>query len=329
MIEIYTTNIKQSLKNKCYFSALALALTLPDMCGMAEFPNETSVAKRYIDWYDNYIGHYMKNDDEIDKNNPWLSGEVIYNLRNTFLHQGSPNVIGSKVKETSNQLDDFMLLLGDGTVIQQAAFSLDLGYGEVTYRNILVDVTYLCDWLCDAALWYYRNNENKFEFKFSVITQEEYIKPIQIDYSDDIVAKILNKKLEESGSTKRVVENPEHNPLKSIKEGMDIIFADEETRKRFLSGDSTITLTRPSTVPSKSEKSGKVMSKREAQIRSFFGRHFKKKIYVEKKEEIILSVLEAKTKQQVNNNLMKFFKSEEVKIIYQRMQPLLKDMPGK
>lgn len=306
MIEIYTTNIKQSLKNKCYFSALALALTLPDMCGMAEFPNETSVAKRYIEWYDNFIGHYMKNDDEIEKNNPWLSGEVIYNLRNTFLHQGSPNVIGSKVKETSNQLDDFMLLLGDGTVIQQAAFSLDLGYGEVTYRKILVDVTYLCDLLCDAALWYYRNNENKFEFKFSVITQEEYIKPIQIDYSDDIVAKILNKKLEESGSTKRVIENPEHNPLKSKKEGMDT-----------------------STVPSKSEKSGKVMSKREAQIRSFFGRHFKKKIYVEKKEEIILSVLEAKTKQQVNNNLMKFFKSEEVKIIYQRMQPLLKDMPGK
>lgn len=71
------------------------------------------------------------------------------------------------------------------------------------------------------------------------------------------------------------------------------------------------------------------MSKRESQIRSFFGRHFKKKNYVEKKEEIILSVLEAKTRQQVNNNLMKFFKSEDVKVIYQRLQPLLKDMSGR
>lgn len=329
MIEIYTTNIKQSLKNKCYFSALALALTLPDMCGMAEYPEESSVAKRYIDWYDNCIGHYLKNDEGIDSQNPWLSGEVIYNLRNTFLHQGSPNVIGSKVKEASNQLDDFMLLLGDGTVIQQVALSFDLGYGEVTYRKILVDVTYLCDCLCNAALWYYKNNTDKFEFKFSVITQEDYVKPKEIDYSDDIVAKILNKKLEESGSTKRIVENPDHNPLKSIKEGLDVIFANDETRERFLSGESTITLTRPASIPQESVKNGNTMSKREAQIRSFFGRHFKKKIYVEKKEEIILSVMEAKTRQQVNNNLMKFFKSEEVKIIYQRLQPLLKDMPGR
>ena len=47
MIEIYVNNIERSLKNKCYFSALAL----PDMCGMAEFPEEQSVSKRYIEWY--------------------------------------------------------------------------------------------------------------------------------------------------------------------------------------------------------------------------------------------------------------------------------------
>lgn len=328
MIEIYTTNIKQSLKNKCYFAALSLALTLPDMCGMAEYPKESSVAKRYIAWYDNYIGRYMKNED-VGQKAPWLSGEVIYNLRNTFLHQGSPSVIGDKVKEGDNQLDDFMLLLGDGTVIQQVAFSFDVGYGEVTYRKILVDVTYLCDSLCDAALEYYKNNIDKFEFKFSVITQEKFISPVAVDNSDDIVAKILNKKLEDSGSKKRIIENPEHNILKSIREEPDIIFANDKTIKIFLSGESTSTLTIPASVPPQLEKSGKTMSKRESQIRSFFGKHFKKKIYVEKKEEIILSVLEAKTRQQVNNNLMKFFKSEEVKVIYERLQPLLKEMPGR
>lgn len=326
MIEIYTTNIKQSLKNKCYFSALALALTLPDMCGMAEYPKELSVAKRYIAWYDNYIGCYMKNED-VGQKAPWLSGEVIYNMRNTFLHQGSPSVIGDKVKEADNQLDDFILLLGDGTVIQQAAYSFDVGYGEVIDRKILVDVTYLCDSLCDAALWYYKNNIDKFEFKFSFITQEEFISPVTVDNSDDIVAKILNKKLEDSGSTKRIIENPEHNLLKSIREELHFIFANDKTRKIFLSGESTITLTIPASVSPQLEKSGKTMSKRESQIRSFFGKHFKKKIYVEKKEEIILSVLEANTRQQVNNNLMKFFKSEEVKVIYERLQPLLKEMP--
>jgi len=328
VIEIYTKNIKQSLKSKCYFSALALALTLPDMCGMAEYPEESSVAKRYIDWYDNYISCYMKNDDGIDQSNPWLSGEVIYNLRNTFLHQGSPSVIGAKVREERNQLDDFMLLLGDGTVIRQAACSFDLGYGEITYRKILVDITYLCDLLCDGALWYYTNNTEKFEFRFSFITQDEFITPKEIDYSEDVVAKIFNRKLKESGSTRQVVENTEHNALKSMKEGLDIIFANDEIRERFLSGER-ITLTGPTEIPKNSSKNDNKMSKREAQIRSFFGRHFKEKICIEKKEEIILSVLEAKTKQQVNNHLMKFFKSEEVKIIYQRLQPLLKNMPGK
>lgn len=45
MIDIYVKDIKVSLENKAYFSALALALALPDICGSAEYPNE-SVAKR-------------------------------------------------------------------------------------------------------------------------------------------------------------------------------------------------------------------------------------------------------------------------------------------
>ena len=69
--------------------------------------------------------------------------------------------------------------------------------------------------------------------------------------------------------------------------------------------------------------------KREAQVRSFFGRHFKKQVYVDKKEEIIQAVLRSKTKQQVNNNLMKHFTSKEVKIICQRLEPLIRNLPGK
>jgi hypothetical protein len=36
MIEIYVNEIRNALKNQFWFSALALALTLPDICGMAE-----------------------------------------------------------------------------------------------------------------------------------------------------------------------------------------------------------------------------------------------------------------------------------------------------
>lgn len=68
---------------------------------------------------------------------------------------------------------------------------------------------------------------------------------------------------------------------------------------------------------------------RESQIRSFFGQNFKKKEYTKHKEDIIEIILNAKTKQQVNNNLMKFYKSEIVSEIYKKLQPLIRELPGK
>lgn len=71
-------------------------------------------------------------------------------------------------------------------------------------------------------------------------------------------------------------------------------------------------------------------SRREAQVRSFFGRYFKKKIYTEYKEDIIDAILSGKTKQQVNNNLMRIYSDGSiVSHIYQTIQPLIKDLPGK
>ena len=50
MIDVYVKDIMNALKKRSYFSALALALALPDMCGAVEYPNE-SVSERYIKWY--------------------------------------------------------------------------------------------------------------------------------------------------------------------------------------------------------------------------------------------------------------------------------------
>lgn len=71
-------------------------------------------------------------------------------------------------------------------------------------------------------------------------------------------------------------------------------------------------------------------AKRESQVRSFFGQHFRKKIYVDNKEEIVKIIINAQTKQQINNDLMKLYSDGSVvKNIYQTIQPLIKDMPGK
>lgn len=330
MIPVYVNDIKCSLQNNCYFSALALALTLPDICGIAEFPNK-SVSERYMEWYDKYLGNYMEQaQSDLGVNTPWLSGEVIYNLRNTYFHQGSPNVIGDKVKKTANQLDRFILVLGDGTQIWDSSINIDLGDGKLTFKAITVDVTWLCNTICDGALRYYENNADKFEFKFDVITQDEFInlsEEAKEVVEGDFLVKLLNQKLETIGSTSRVIES--NKPMESIRQGLGKIFSDEKLKQRFLDGDS-IRFSKSEgieclqAVPKQISK-----EKREAQVRSFFDLYFKEKVYLEKKEEIIQAVLKSETKQQVNNNLMKYFPNKEVSTIYQRLKPLIKELPGR
>lgn len=87
-----------------------------------------------------------------------------------------------------------------------------------------------------------------------------------------------------------------------------------------------------STHISKAQDSSKKVtdsSKRENQIRTFFGQNFKEQKYKTQKEKIIHAVLTGKSRQQVNVELQKHFPNSEVKIIYGRVKELLKDLPGK
>lgn len=345
MVEIYVNDIENALKNKSYFSALAMSLVLPDICGAAEYPNETSTAKRYIEWYNKYLGEYMSN----DSGNPYLSGEIVYNLRNTFLHAGSPNIDSNKIKDEANQLDRFMLFLGDRT---EMCATLFINTSIVKLRSMIVDVTYLCKTICDRSLWYYKNNTNKFHFDFSIDTQDHFYSGEGKLPSGDPIIEALNQKLEQSGDTRRFQESQDHNMTDVIIGGFNYIFSNEELKQRYLNGEEiklvrrampptdtpVITSNTESTVKKESAPKKKTASpskkktkpdKREAQVRSFFDQHFKEKKYKQKKEIIIQAILKSKTKQQVNNALMKSFASEETGVIYKRLSPLLASLPGK
>lgn len=342
MVEIYVNDIENALKNKSYFSALAMSLALPDIRGAAEYPNETSTAKRYIEWYNKYLGEYMSD----DSGNPYLSGEIVYNLRNTFLHAGSPNIDSNKIKDEANQLDRFILILGDGTEIWSA--TLFINTSIVKLRTMIVDVTYLCKTICDRSLWYYKNNTNKFHFDFSIDTQDHFLSGEGKLPSGDPIIEALNQKLEQSGDTRRFLESQDHTTVDVITGDFNYIFSNEELKQGCLNGEKiklvrttdtpVITSNTESTVKKESAPKKKTASpskkktkpdKREAQVRSFFGQHFKEKKYKQKKEIIIQAILKSKTKQQVNNALMKSFASEETGVIYKRLSPLLASLPGK
>ena len=99
--------VKKSIDNECFMAALALVLTIPDICGKAEYP-DAGISERYIKWYNMYVGKYEKPSDPYGEDMPYSSGEIIYNLRNSFLHQGTPNIDVTKVKEERCKVDKFM-----------------------------------------------------------------------------------------------------------------------------------------------------------------------------------------------------------------------------
>jgi len=103
--------INDCLEHECFLTALGMALTLPDICGKAAYPTDT-VAGRYIKWTNEYISAYEKDDSPYGIDMPYLSGEILYNLRNTFLHQGNPNIDSSKVKNSRCKVDEFNLVIG-------------------------------------------------------------------------------------------------------------------------------------------------------------------------------------------------------------------------
>jgi len=157
--------IRCCLSVKCYFAALSLALALPDICGKAEYPNGGNAA-RYIQWFNRYIGNDEKPKSVYsvyDKNMPYLSGEVVFNLRCSFLHAGNPGIDKEKIKEECCRVDRFNVELGEPFCSREASVSYGAGM-QICHRECTFNVIQLCNELCGTAEKYYRKNREKFNF---------------------------------------------------------------------------------------------------------------------------------------------------------------------
>ena len=159
MLNRIVDDIKGSLESGHFFAALTLALTLPDICGKAEYPDEKS-KKRYIQWFDDNIGDYDKEDaDDL----PYMSGEMIYNLRNSLLHQGTPNISAGDIKEEQCRVDRFLLTISDVSYGGISMLGKDMD-DNVTGRGIEINIVNLCAEISRAAQMYYKRNIEKFDF---------------------------------------------------------------------------------------------------------------------------------------------------------------------
>ena len=85
----FIDEIEKCIEHECFLAALGLALTLPDICGKAKYPRIKNNGERYKRWCDDYVMKYEMPWSEYSEDMPYISSEIIYQLRNSFLHQGT------------------------------------------------------------------------------------------------------------------------------------------------------------------------------------------------------------------------------------------------
>ena len=184
MINKLIIEIRKCMDCDCLLAGLALALTLPDICGKAEYPS-LKTGNRYIQWYDENVGITEKppKSAKSDTEMPYLSGEVVYSLRCQFLHQGTPNIEVAKIKEEACKIDDFTLLIqkrnsldiySDSAAVFSRGTNPDGKNPTYQRRSYEVNVRRLCLILCACAEGYYKENADKFNFfQYEIVDADE------------------------------------------------------------------------------------------------------------------------------------------------------------
>ena len=173
-------DVNRALDAECYFAALALVLTFPDICGKAKYPKEKMSSKRYKDWYDEYVGKYEQCPCELCRKQqmPYLSGEVVYTLRNSLLHQGTPNIDIIGIKDDRNHIDNFEIVIESKKPFDIYGDSVSI-FND-TVKRYRVNVRRLCLILNRSVKSYFEENHDKFDFlHYSIIDWDSEVNKIR------------------------------------------------------------------------------------------------------------------------------------------------------
>lgn len=102
MVELLDA-IQFSLETNNFYGALFIALTVPDICGKLENPNEKT-QQRYIKWFDKYLANkYIKHVGANHEECVFLTGADLYALRCALLHEYSDDITNQKASEIINR----------------------------------------------------------------------------------------------------------------------------------------------------------------------------------------------------------------------------------
>lgn len=100
----FTDAVRSAVATKNWYGALAMALTLPDVCGRLEQPTVGSGA-RYAQWFGQWVQPiYTHLVGAAREPHVFLSGADCYALRCSYLHEGGGDIAHQRARQV---LDDF------------------------------------------------------------------------------------------------------------------------------------------------------------------------------------------------------------------------------
>lgn len=156
--------IENCVKSNNLRCALEMALTLPDICGIIEYPAEKSSKNRYVKWCEKYLFNqgyypYFVVDDH-KKCEEWekvraIEPAMCYKLRCAFLHSGN-----LKLNQKNN--DNFPVFNLHISSSMENGIYVDKIVSDS--KEISMDIRKLARLLCNAAKDYYDSYEDKQDF---------------------------------------------------------------------------------------------------------------------------------------------------------------------
>lgn len=181
-------------------SALALALTLQDICGGIAFPElvktyrdgrvmkdrngepARDIGKQYIHWIDTYAAPFLKKNPEDEE--AYLSGERCWQLRCEYLHQN---------KGFSNEDLSLSVHFHLGMNCGSSVCNLDSEENAEDKVHIRLDIEELCRRLSLAARHFYEENKDIKNFALYNTPVIDFIKWQDETFSDQKTLVILTR----------------------------------------------------------------------------------------------------------------------------------------
>lgn len=141
---IILDDIERALEARLWYAALAVTLSLPDICSLLELPPEESWSKgwKYAGWFDRNLKKY----------HPSFTGDDCYKLRGGVLHSG-------KMRRDEKRWNYIAFTTPDSPMRMHLCVACD--NGRVEESALLLDVEHFCrDVMESVRNWFVANSAN-------------------------------------------------------------------------------------------------------------------------------------------------------------------------